>query len=457
VSSSTRAAPPRQAPPAPAPPPLVPATGTTAASASAARRGVLARTFEGRRGQLRLLAALAVVAALAFAVLGTMAFADRRSALADARAQADQLVRVQGIQIDLAQADALATNAFLGQGNGVPSAALVQQYEEATSRASRSIADAARAQPADGPALARVNDQLTDYTGRIATAWAVKQDPSTPTLATGYLGLASQTLLRAGMLPALDDVTKADAARVDAAFADSDRAGFELLAVGMVVVLALLAVGVRVAVLSKRYVNVPLAAAVAMVLVFTVIGALVMAALQARSDDVRKASYAATRALADARVTAYRAKADESITLIRQNFTLTPNGYVDPAKQNIARVQEQLQAARAAGVTLDPNDPLAPWVQVHTGIINSVNGGNVGAALRVATAPATDKKSSNHAFATFEGATADKLEQQSGAVDSNLTSGSWLLVVLAVLAFVVGVLAAAASWIGLSQRLEEYR
>jgi len=456
VSSSTRVAPPRQGPPPVAPPPLVPATGTTA-SAPPARRGALARTFEGRRGQLRLLAALAVVASLAFAVFGTMAFADRRSALADARAQADQLVRVQGIQIDLAQADALATNAFLGQGTGVPSAALVKQYEQATSSASRGVADASRAQPADGPALAQVNDQLTDYTGRIAAAWAVKQDPSTPTLATGYLGLASQTLLRNGMLPTLDRVTKADADRVDAAFAASDRAGIELLAVGIVVVLVLLAVAVRVAVLSKRYVNVPLAAAVAVVLIFTVIGALVMAALQARSDDVRKTSYAATRALADARVTAYRAKADESITLIRQNFTLTPNGYVDPAKQNIAHVEEELRAARAAGVTLNPDDPLARWVQVHNGIIGSVNDGKLPAALSVATAPATDKASSNSAFATFEDATRDKLAQESAAVDGNLTSGSWVLVVLAVLALLVGVLAAAASWIGLSQRLEEYR
>src|SRR5206468_1072847 len=105
----------------------------------------------------------------------------------------------------------------------------------------------------------------------------------------------------------------------------------------------------------------------------------------------------------------------------------------DPAKQNIAHVQEQLRAAGTAGVTLDPEDPLAPWVQVHDGIIGSVNDGKLLAALSVATAPVTDGKSSNHAFATFEDATRDKLAQESAAVDSNLTSGSWVLVVLAVL------------------------
>jgi hypothetical protein len=400
---------------------------------------------------------VAVIASLAFAVLGAMAFADRRSALADARAQADQLVRVQGIQIALARADALATNAFLAQGTSVPPATLVKEYEEAVSLASRRIADAARAQPADGPALARVNDQLTDYTARVATAWAVRQDPETPTLATGYLGLASQTLLREGMVPALDEVTRADAGRVDDAFAASDRAGRQLLLAGVGVVLVLLLVGVRLAMLSKRYVNVPLVGAVALVAVFTLAGALVMAAVQARSDNVKKTSYAATRALADARVAAYRAKADESITLIRQNFTLTPGGYEDPAKQNVTRVQQQLQAARDAGARLNSRDPLSAWIGVHGEIIKAVNGGDVKKAKELATGAAGTNSPSNRAFATFETLTGDELDRQAAAVGNDLGRGGWLLVVLALLALVVGVLAAAASWMGLSQRLEEYR
>jgi hypothetical protein len=451
VSSSTQVAPQRQAPPAPAPPPPAPPTPASA------RRGALARVFEGTPRQLRLLAGLAVVACLAYAVLGAMAFADRRSALADARAQADQLVRVQNIRIDLATAAAFATNAFLGQGTGVPAPAVVKQYEDAISSASRRIADAARAQPDDGPALARVNDQLTDYTADVATAWSARQVPSTPTLASGYLGLASQTLLREGMLKTLDQVTKADAQRVDDAFAASDRAGLELIVTGVVVVLILLGVGVRTAFLSKRYVNMPLAGAVALVTVFTIVGALVMAAVQARSQDVRRTSYAATRALADARVAAYQAKAGESITLIRQNFVLTPTGYVDPAQQNIAQVRQQLQAAKTAGATLNPADPLAPWVKVHEQVIGDYNEGRVKDALDLATGAETTERTSNNAFTTFEKATKDQLDTKSAAVDSDLTSASWVLVVLALLALVVGALAAVASWTGLSQRLEEYR
>jgi hypothetical protein len=436
---------------------LVPAAAPAVTSRS--RRGLLARAFEGRRGQLRLLAGLAVVACVAFAVLGAMAFADRRSALADARAQADQLVRVQAIEIDLAKADAFATNAFLAQGTGVPPADVVKKYELAVSDASRAIADAARAQPADGPALARVNDQLTDYTARVATAWAVKQDPATPTLATGYLGLASDTSLRGptgGMLTLLDQVTKADAGRVDDAFAASDRAGLQLLVTGIAVVVVLLVVALRLALLSKRYLNVPLTAAVALVAVFTVVGALVMAGVQARTDDVKKTSYAAARALADARVTAYRAKAGESITLIRQNFVFTGNGFEDPAQKSIVAVGQQLQLADDGGAKLGA-DPLAAWVTVHGKVLAAVNKPDVPQALALATGAESTPGTSNNAFKTFEDVTDQKLQQESAAVDSDLTSGSWLLVVLALLALVVGVLAAVASWAGLSQRLGEYR
>jgi hypothetical protein len=259
------------------------------------------------------------------------------------------------------------------------------------------------------------------------------------------------------MLARLDQVATADATRVDDAFAASDRAGLRLLVTGIAVVVVLLVVAFRLAVLSRRYVNVPLTAAVALVALFTVAGALVMAALQARTDDVRKTSYAATRALADARVSAYLAKAGESITLIRQNFVFTGNSFEDPAQQNVANVQKQLRLAQAAGATLDPADPLTSWVTVHGDVIAAVNKPDVPRALALATGAESTKGTSNSAFRTFEDVTAKRLAQESGAVDGNLTSGSWLLVVLGLVALVVGGLAAVASWIGLGQRLGEYR
>jgi hypothetical protein len=182
-----------------------------------------------------------------------------------------------------------------------------------------------------------------------------------------------------------------------------------------------------------------------------------MAAVQSRSREVRDTSYAATRALAEARVAAYRAKADESITLIRQNFTLANGAYQDPAQQAIASVRKQLAAVRAAEVTLPNTDPLKPWADVHTRVIERVNAGEVEEARQIAIGPVSRATSSNGAFRSFENGTEPVLTAQAGRVSSDLTNSSWLLLVLALLALAVGAFAAVASWIGVSQRLEEYR
>ena len=153
MSSSTRVAPPRQAPRAPAPPPLVPATGT--GPTGPARRGVLARWFESTPDRLRAAALASVAVCLLFALLGANAFRTRSDALDAARAGAAQVVRVQGIATNLAQADAVVTNAFLQGGDASPAA--LQQFDAFVAQASAGIADAARAEPGDAGALAGVN------------------------------------------------------------------------------------------------------------------------------------------------------------------------------------------------------------------------------------------------------------------------------------------------------------
>jgi hypothetical protein len=418
------------------------------------RRG-LRGAFEGTPGELRLLALATVLACAAFAVLGGLAFESRRGALAGARADADQLVRVQEISTNLVRADAAATNAFLAQRTGPAPASLLQTYADAVSTASRRIADAARAQAGDAPALAQVNDALTIYTGRISAALTGERNNNTPTLATGYLGLASQTMLREAMLPALDKVVDADAARVDDAFAVADRAGWLLIGIGLVSVVVLVAVSVQVARRTHRYVNLPLTAATLGILLCVLVGGVVMASLQRQARDVQNTNYAAARALAEARIAAYRAKADESITLIRQNFNFVAGTFEDPGKTTIETAQSQLAVAKAAGFTGLTTDPLAAWTGVHTRVVDLVNRGQSAEAQQLATGngPGT----SNATFAGFESVTQQGLADEAARVDTGLTSSSWLLLTLALVALVVGLFAAVASWIGISQRLQEYR
>ena len=387
------------------------------------RRPGLRGAFEGTPGGLRAVALVAVLASLAFAVLGALAFQDRAEALGQARADAAQLVRVQEISIELVRADA------------------------------------ARAQPADAPALALVNADLALYSARVTTALQTKR--TSQTLGTGYLNLASNTLLRQGMLPRLDTVVAADARRVDDAFAASERAGTMLLASGVAVVLVMVGGAVWMARRTRRVVNVPLTGAIAAVALTLVVGGLVMVSTQSRAREVRDTEYAATRALAEARIAASRAKGDEAVTLIRQNFTLKKNGealtFVDPGAATIAAAQSRITAAVRSGYTGDADPLLAQWKRVHEQVIAAVNDNDVARAVEVATGPTGKQGSSNAAFAAFDAAVERDLRDGSQAVADGLGGPGPLLLLLGLAALVIGLLAAAASWLGVSQRLEEYR
>ena len=423
------------------------------------RRPGLRGAFEGTPGGLRAVALVAVLASLAFAVLGALAFQDRAEALGQARADAAQLVRVQEISIELVRADAAATNAFLSAGVGLPPAEQLRVYDESLATAARRIADAARAQPADAPALALVNADLALYSARVTTALQTKR--TSQTLGTGYLNLASNTLLRQGMLPRLDTVVAADARRVDDAFAASERAGTMLLASGVAVVLVMVGGAVWMARRTRRVVNVPLTGATAAVALTLVVGGLVMVSTQSRAREVRDTEYAATRALAEARIAASRAKGDEAVTLIRQNFTLKKNGetltFVDPGAATIAAAQSRITAAVRSGYAGDADPLLAQWKRVHEQVIAAVNDNDVARAVDVATGPTGKQGSSNAAFAAFDAAVERDLRDGSQAVADGLGGPGPLLLLLGLAALVIGLLAAAASWLGVSQRLEEYR
>ncbi|HLY83444.1 MAG TPA: hypothetical protein VKQ71_10695, partial [Acidimicrobiales bacterium] len=78
--------------------------------------GRVKHRIAGTPGTMKLFSFASVVVLLVFAAAGAVAVSSRASALASARAGADQLVRVQTIRTGLVQADANATNSFLVGG-----------------------------------------------------------------------------------------------------------------------------------------------------------------------------------------------------------------------------------------------------------------------------------------------------------------------------------------------------
>ena len=111
------------------------------------------------------------------------------------RSYTEQLVRVQNIKVHMLRADALATNAFLVGGLEAPE--VREKYTESLTAASRTIAEAAEAQPLDGAVLAELNQVLIDYAEGMAQARATNRQ-GLP-VGAGYLRASSAELRDRGV------------------------------------------------------------------------------------------------------------------------------------------------------------------------------------------------------------------------------------------------------------------
>lgn len=434
------------------------ADATVAARALAARRtrGALAAArarLRGTPGRLRIAGIAAVLGCLAFALLGASASQARADALAQARAHAGQLVRVQTIASQVVSADSQFTNGFLAFGLASPGQ--LTSYDEAVSAASELIAEAAGAEPADAADLATVTDALTEYTARVEAARAGNRLGLQ--VGVGYLRQAS-TILQSpaapsNLLPTLRRLADTNSARVDDAFAASARAGWRLAAAAVLGLGVLAVVQVWLARRVRRIINLPLAVATVAVVVALAVGGLAMVTAQRRATDVRDGSYAATLALANARIAVSEARSYENITLI---YVGTGGNYPasqDAYEKQIAIAKAQLAQAARTGSEVGAAQ-LKAWTAANAEVYRAARDDWV-PATRQATADGAGTV--NGRFAALDAATRPELARQAEAVDDGLDRSRGALSVTSWLALVLGIAAALASWLGISLRLEEYR
>ncbi len=415
-------------------------------------RGRLRGAFDGTPGRLRAAVIVGVLACLVFAALGGNAFRARGDALDQANKSATQLVRVQQVAIDVARADALVTNAFL-QGAGEP-AGVVSEYQAAIGAASRGLAQAAQAEPGDATALGEANSALTRYTAAVASARANNRQGFQ--VGSGYLRQASNLLRtptagQAAVLPTLDAVATADAARVGDAFDDARNATFQLFAAGLVVLAGLLAVQVWLARRTRRILNIPLTWGSAAVLVCLIVGVVVLVTGQSAANRVRDTHYAATRALSQARIAAFDARANEGLTLVYQGSGAE---YEKKYQDRLATARTQVDAAKAAGVDDPGRTELDAWDTAHQQVRKLDDGGDWPGAVKLATDPS---QPSQKAFVAFDATSGSALGTEAKALSAGLQDRHWLLVLLGFVTLIAGLVAAAAAGIGIAQRLGEYR
>jgi hypothetical protein len=386
------------------------------------------RFLSGTPGRLRILALLTVAVSLIFAIGAYSAFGSADIALGRAGANAAQLVRIQAIHTSLVRADADATNAFLV--GGLEPADQRASYLASVQQASSLIAEAAQAQPADGPALGALNTSVLTYAGLVEQARANNRQ-ALP-VGAQYLRVASSGL-RSDALPILDALVQANDARVRAELNNAAGASTALITSGLLALLVLIGGMLWLSRRTHRYINAPLVAAAVAILVTLVVGVIVLSSVSSRVASVRDGSYAATLATAKARIAAFDAKSNESLTLIAHG---SGSAFDQAWKSSSTVVTQQSQAAaRLSSDAANISGLWGAYVASHLKIRQADDGGQWDTA--VAQAIGNAPSSANATFNAFD-------------TRSSTALTGWL-------GLLVGIAAAVSAWWGVSLRLEEYR
>jgi len=409
---------------------------------------IVRRAMSGTPGRLRILALLGIVVSLVFGFTAFSTFGSTDDALGRGGANTAQLVRIQAIHTNLARADADATNAFLV--GGLEPADQRADYTRSMTQASQLIAEAAKAQAADGPALGALNSSVLSYASLVEQARATNRQ-ALP-VGAQYLRLASSGL-RSEALPILDALVKANEARVSAEFDNATAESAPLVTTGIVALLVLIGGMIWLSWRTHRYINPPLAAATAAILVTLVVGAFALSAVGSRVSQVRDGSYAATLATATARIAAFDAKSNESLTLIaRGSGSAFEKAWVASSK---VVTDESAAAAKLSSDATKMGGLWGTYADTHTQIRKADDGGQWEAAVSRATGSVAT--SANATFDAFDTSSGTALTSSSRSASDSLNGPRTWLPFASWLGLLVGLAAAVSAWWGVSLRLEEYR
>ncbi|WP_433162157.1 hypothetical protein [Kribbella sp. CA-247076] len=411
---------------------------------SPAARGPIARWFDGTPGRMRAFLILAAAMSVVFGLAAAQGFRQSDGALTRAEANAAQLVRIQAIHTNLVSANADATNAFLVGGLEPP--AQRQHFVDSLAEAARLIAEAATAQPADQDALGALNQTLITYDGLIEQARANNRQ-GLP-IGSQYLRDAN-AVLQNDSLPLVKALVQANEERVDTEFDGIGRGNLWVVIAGLLTLVVFVITLRWLARRTHRYLNVPIAAGAVLVLLTVLIGGVALSSAAGKADDTRTGAYDQTLALSRARIAAYDARSNESLTLIARG---SGDAFDKAYKASAGSVVEQLGKLNEGGLRSQWTD----YDQVHKSVrgLDAKGDWDGAVALAVGKAPAANSVTT---FTAFDTSSSDRLKATSGEVSTRLTDARDGLPPIGWLGLPIGIAAALLVAWGMSQRLEEYR
>jgi hypothetical protein len=395
------------------------------------------------RAFLILAAAMSVV----FGLAAAQGFRQSGGALERAEANAQQLVRIQAIHTNLVSANADATNAFLV--GGLEPVEQRQHFVDSMASAARLISEAATAQPADQKVLGELNTTLITYDGLIEQARANNRQ-GLP-IGSQYLRDAN-AVLQNDSLPLVKALVDANEKRVDTEFGGVNDGTIWVVVSGLLTLLILVITLRWLARRTHRYVNLPIAAGAVVVLLTTIVGGVALSSASGSASSTKSDAYAKTLALSRARIAAYDARSNESLTLIARG-----SGDAFDKAYNTAAATVDDELKKSSGTVDGLTDRWNAYKAIHSKIRDAdAKEGNWDGA--VAMAVGTDKTSNAvDAFKAFDTSSTEQLKTTSDTVSNELSDTRGGLPPIGWLGLPLGIVAALLVAWGISQRLEEYR
>ncbi|MGV9267528.1 hypothetical protein ACWDRR_23010 [Kitasatospora sp. NPDC003701] len=276
---------------------------------------------------MRGLAGLCLAALVLAGAVGATVLAGARDG-ADAIGQhaAPQVVRSADLSFALNDMDAQAANLLLfGADPDFADARgqALETYEQRRAQADtdlQRVAEAVAGDPAGQRAVQTVIGELGRYEGRVARAQLLEEQAHAPAGKPSAEALTAYReatdLLRQRLLPAVDEVTAANAATVERIYAaqrgDLGAGRWWFLLTGLLALVALAALQRLLTLRYKRLVNLPLAVATLLALFGLLAGAALASRADRQSVVAKSNSYDSVIALGRARAVAYDLNADES-------------------------------------------------------------------------------------------------------------------------------------------------
>jgi hypothetical protein len=439
-----------------------------AGQSSAARFGQLTEQWVGRlvagRGstpfRLRIALLVTIVFAVVFAVLGAYGVGKRRSSIEATRHAATELLQLQDIRVAVVQADSIASRLYLTGGAEDP--AQRQSYATAIDTAATELVEVALQLNLGGEqatAMQSANAGLARYTGLIEQARANNRQ--------GFpVGAAYQRQANAVVNQVVADLRVVEQGQRDAVndeLGAAHRAGGWLALTGWVLVAVVALVGVWLALRFHRLVNVPLALAIVVVVVVLVVASATQGRAVSKADDAVGGSLTTADLVAQARAAAYDAQSQEALTLINRG-----NGAANEAQwqDSSAVVESALGPACDNGSSggCDLRRPWSDYVAGHRSIRAADDAGDWDTAVAIslgrasdASRPDADVAAATKPFATFATDSATLVQGSGAAAQASLSSATDGLALMRALVFLAGLLVIVLAFVGIGQRLREYR